>query len=114
MPSRRVVLGIAALLCSARAAPAQARRALSPADINDIARLVMLEDHREFDSTDLSRILASQHPEVRRRAAVSIGRIADRRGYALLRTKPLDADTAIAASEVWAAGQLKDSTTVAW
>jgi hypothetical protein len=39
---------------------------LSPADIDDIARLVMLEDHREFDSTDLSRLLASRHPEVRR------------------------------------------------
>ena len=74
----------------------------------------MLEDHREFDTTDLSRLLASAHPEVRRRAALAIGRIADKRGYALLRAKPLDADTAVAATEVFAAGQLKDSTTVAW
>lgn len=74
----------------------------------------MLEDHREFDSTDLSRLLASPHPEVRRRAALAIGRIADRRGYTLLRAKPLDPDTAVAATEVFAAGQLKDSTTVAW
>jgi HEAT repeat protein/cyclophilin family peptidyl-prolyl cis-trans isomerase len=105
---------VAALLGSARIAPAQSRRPLSPTDIDDIARLVMLEDHREFDTTDLSRILNSQHPEVRRRAASSIGRIADKRGYALLRSKALDSDTAVAATQVWAAGQLKDSTTVAW
>lgn len=108
------MFAIAAILCGANVAPAQSRPPLSRVDVNDIARLVMLEDHREFDSTDLSRILASSHPEVRRRAAISIGRIANKRGYALLRAKPLDADTAIAASEVWAAGQLKDSTTVAW
>ncbi|MFI5233002.1 MAG: HEAT repeat domain-containing protein [Gemmatimonadales bacterium] len=109
---RRALL---ASLASAQLVHAQARKpALSPADIDDISRLVMLEDHRDFDSTDLSRILASNHPEVRRRAALSIGRIADKRGYALLRAKPLDSDTAVAATEVFAAGQLKDSTTVPW
>jgi HEAT repeat protein/cyclophilin family peptidyl-prolyl cis-trans isomerase len=91
-----------------------ARRPLSPQDVDDIARLVMLEDHREFDTTDLSRILASSHPEVRRRAALSIGRIANKSGYALLRARPLDSDTAVAATEVFAAGQLKDSTLVPW
>ncbi|MGH7656074.1 MAG: HEAT repeat domain-containing protein [Gemmatimonadaceae bacterium] len=97
------------------AAEAQVQRVpLAPNDVNDIARLLMLEDHRDFDSTDLARILASKHPEVRRRAALSIGRIADKRGYALLRAKPLDADTAVAATEVFAAGQLKDSATVSW
>jgi peptidyl-prolyl cis-trans isomerase B (cyclophilin B) len=107
-------LVFAAMLGSARIAPAQARRPLSPNDVDDIARLVMLEDHREFDTTDLSRILKSQHPEVRRRAALAIGRIANKSGYALLRAKPLDADTSVAATEVFAAGQLKDSNTVAW
>ncbi len=109
---RRALL---ASLASAQLVHAQARRpALSPTDIDDISRLVMLEDHRDFDSTDLSRILASNHPEVRRRAALSIGRIADKRGYSLLRARPLDSDTAVAATEVFAAGQLKDSTTIAW
>jgi HEAT repeat protein/cyclophilin family peptidyl-prolyl cis-trans isomerase len=105
---------LAAMLSTARIAPAQARRPLAPGDIDDIARLVMLEDHRDFDTTDLSRILKSQHPEVRRRAALAIGRIANKAGYALLRAKPLDSDTAVAATEVFAAGQLKDSNTVAW
>jgi peptidyl-prolyl cis-trans isomerase B (cyclophilin B) len=113
--SHRSVTLAALLLVTALSAGAQARkRPLSPADVDDIARLVMLEDHRDFDTTDLSRLLASQHPEVRRRAALAIGRIADKRGYALLRAKPLDADTAVAATEVFGAGQLKDSTTVAW
>jgi HEAT repeat protein/cyclophilin family peptidyl-prolyl cis-trans isomerase len=106
---------LVALLTSAHIASAQAHKpALALADIDDISSLVMLEDHRDFDSAALSRILESAHPEVRRRAALSIGRIADRRGFALLRAKPLDADTAVAATEVFAAGQLKDSTTVAW
>jgi HEAT repeat protein/cyclophilin family peptidyl-prolyl cis-trans isomerase len=115
MLSRNIRHALLATLASAPLAAAQGRKpALSPADIDDISRLVMLEDHRDFDSTELSRILASRHPEVRRRAALSIGRIADKRGYALLRAKPLDADTAVAATEVFAAGQLKDSTTVPW
>jgi len=113
--SHRSVTLAALLLVTALSAGAQARkRPLSPADVDDIARLVMLEDHREFDTTDLSRLLSSAHPEVRRRAALTIGRIADKRGYSLVRAKPLDADTAVAATEVFAAGQLKDSNTVAW
>jgi HEAT repeat protein/cyclophilin family peptidyl-prolyl cis-trans isomerase len=114
MRLREVMFALAALLGGSGVAPAQSRIPLSRFDIDDIARLVMLEDHREYDSTDLSRLLASQHPEVRRRAAISIGRIADKRGYVLLRARPLDPDTAVAASEVFAAGQLKDSATVAW
>jgi HEAT repeat protein/cyclophilin family peptidyl-prolyl cis-trans isomerase len=93
---------------------AQSRRPLSASDIDDIARLEMLEDRRQFDSLELSRILASKHPEVRRRAAVSIGRINDKRGIGLIVGHALDADTAVAASEVFAIGQLRDSATVPW
>jgi cyclophilin family peptidyl-prolyl cis-trans isomerase len=115
MSSHRFFFAAAfAVVATTSASAQQPRRPMSAADVDDIARLVMLEDHRDFDTTDLSRLLASQHPEVRRRAALAIGRIADRRGYALLRAKPLDADTAVAATEVFAAGQLKDSSTVAW
>jgi HEAT repeat protein/cyclophilin family peptidyl-prolyl cis-trans isomerase len=107
-------LVVVALVVGARIAPAQARRPLAPADVDDIARLVMLEDHRDFDTTDLSRLLKSAHPEVRRRAALAIGRIANKSGFALLTARPLDRDTAVAATEVFAAGQLKDSTLVEW
>jgi HEAT repeat protein/cyclophilin family peptidyl-prolyl cis-trans isomerase len=115
MKSHRFILAAAFAVASTLSASAQSpHRPLSPGDVDAIAHLVMLEDQRMFDSTDLSRFLASPHAEVRRRAAQSIGRIADKRGYALLRARPLDRDTAVAATEVWAAGQLKDSTTVAW
>src|SRR5215831_11887855 len=77
------------------AARAQRRPALDSAALSDIATLLMLEDTRSFDSLSLARVLASNHPEVRRRAALSIGRINDKRGVALLRARPLDADTAI-------------------
>src|SRR5580704_7961782 len=114
MRPRHVMFALAAVLGSARIAPAQARRPLSPTDVDDIARPVMLEDHREFDTTDLTRLLASTHPEVRRRAALAIGRIANKSGFSLLTARPLDADTAVAATEVFAVGQLKDSTHVEW
>ena len=115
MRSHRLFFAAAfAVVATTSTSAQQPRRPLSAADVDDIARLVMLEDHRDFDTTDLSRLLASQHPEVRRRAGLAIGRIADKRGYALLRAKPLDADTAVAATEIFAAGQLKDSNTVAW
>ena len=63
---------------------ATTRRPLSPADIADITQLVMLEDTRHFDADVIGRILKSTHPEVRRRAALSVGRIVDERGRALL------------------------------
>src|SRR5450830_1190378 len=82
-------------------APLRARLPLGGAGIDDNARLEMMEDHRHVDSVELGRILGSTHPEVRRRAAVSIGRIADKRGVVLLRAQPLDRDTAVAASMVF-------------
>src|SRR5215510_2042582 len=94
---------------------AQTRRPpLREPEIDAISRLVMLEDRRSFDSTQLARFLGASHPEVRRRAALAIGRIFDKRGIALLRSRPLDADTAVAATVVFAVGHLRDSNTVAW
>src|SRR4051812_18459051 len=90
------------------------RRPLSPTDIDAIARLVLLEDRRTFDSTELARSLSASHPEVRRRAALAAGRIFDRRAIALLRARPLDADTAVAATTVFAVGHLRDTATVSW
>src|SRR3954468_10349655 len=119
---RRISLGVrlatAAVLCICltRSADGQraSRRPLASVDIDDIATLEMLEDRRQFDSTELVRLLSSKHPEVRRRAAITIGRIADKGGIGLLRARALDADTAVAASVVFAIGQLRDSTTVPW
>jgi peptidyl-prolyl cis-trans isomerase B (cyclophilin B) len=99
-----------------RSASAQTRGrpSLDSDAVSDIATLLMLEDTRSFDSTALARLLASRHPEVRRRAALSVGRINDKRGVSLLRARPLDADTTIAATTVFAIGQLRDTLTIAW
>ena len=83
-------------------------------DIDDIAMLLKLEDTRVFDATILGRILRSSHPEVRRRAAVSIGRIAKEEGRPLLVTARTDADTEVVASVAFATGQLKDPTATTW
>ncbi len=91
-----------------------ARRPLSPADITDVAQLEMLEDTRHFDADVLGRILKSTHPEVRRRAALSIGRIVDPGGRALLVAAHGDADVEVAATVVFATGQLKDPSAVPW
>jgi HEAT repeat protein/cyclophilin family peptidyl-prolyl cis-trans isomerase len=115
--NRVCVAGVLAVSAGAPAVcfgQATARRPLAAADIDAIARLEMLEDLRQFDTLDLSRFLRATHPEVRRRAALVIGRIVDKRGIALLRARPLDADTSVAATEVFAMGQMKDSSTVAW
>lgn len=109
----RLISAACTVLSLATAAPAQ-RRPLSDADVDAIARLVMMEDRRAFDAAELSRLFASSHPEVRRRAAISIGRIFDKRGIALLRARPLDADTSVAAATVFAVGHLRDTSTVAW
>lgn len=95
-----------------RAAPRP--QPLGEADRDDIARLLMLEDRREWDDAALARLLRAPHPEVRRRAAQSIGRINDPAGRALLATMRSDADTAVAATVVFATGQLHDSAAVPW
>ena len=94
-------LTAASSLAGAQPAP---RRPLGARDVDDIARLVMLEDRRTLDTATIGALLGAEHPEVRRRAAIAVGRIADRRGLALLRARPLDADTAVAASTVFAVG----------
>jgi peptidyl-prolyl cis-trans isomerase B (cyclophilin B) len=113
-PSVCLVSALCVFVARSAGAQRTTRRPLTAADIGDIATLEMLEDRRQFDSTELARLLTSGHPEVRRRAAITVGRIADKRGIALLRAMPLDVDTAVAASVVFAVGQLRDSTTVGW
>jgi len=65
------------------------RLPLGPADIEAITTLVMLEDTRTFDQDKLAALLKSSHPEVRRRAALAVGRI----GYP--RTRATDAQNAV-------------------
>ena len=107
--------GCVVLVSLAGSVPAaQQRKPLSPADVTDIATLLKIEDTRQFDEAALGRILQSAHPEVRRRAAVSIGRIADARGAALLEKARGDQDVDVAASVVFATGQVRPAAAVDW
>jgi HEAT repeat protein/cyclophilin family peptidyl-prolyl cis-trans isomerase len=106
------------LVCVAAAATVlaqgRAKPALKTTDIDAIATLLKLEDARTFDEAALSRILGSAHPEVRRRAVQSVGRIADKRGAGLLDVARKDTDVEVAATAAWSAGQLRDPAAVAW
>src|SRR5579884_2787818 len=97
---RRLALVLPALAALRLGAQTPKRPPLDSAAIADIATLLMLEDTRTFDAPELTRLLASAHPEVRRRAMLSVARIRDPRGVTLLRAVPLDADTALAATRV--------------
>ena len=111
----RTVLVVALCAISVASTNVQGQRQpLSDGDIADIAVLLKLEDTRQFDKAELSRILQSKHPEVRRRAAVSIGRINDQGGAALLETARNDSDTEVVASVAFATGQLKLDSAVPW
>lgn len=83
-------------------------------DINDMARLLLLEDRRQFDEQALDFISQSTHPEVRRRAFQTIARIPHARGRALLERGRTERDTAVLGMVVFATGQIRDSSSVAW
>jgi peptidylprolyl isomerase len=101
-------------LAASSTAQQPARPPLTDPDIDAIARLVMLEDRRELDEAAVARSLRSVHPEVRRRAALAVGRIADVRGRALLVAARMDSDTAVAATVVFSTGQLADTASIEW
>ena len=96
---RLLALALCAAITTVPGAQAQ-RQPLAATDIADIAVLLKLEDTRQFDKAELSRILQSTHPEVRRRAAVSIGRINDQRGAELLEAARKESDAEVQASIV--------------
>jgi len=109
---KRTVLGILLTSLSIASAAGQTRKALSPADIDAVATLLMLEDARKFDEAELKRIAQSTHPEVRRRAVQSVGRIAGKAGAAILEAARQDKDVDVAATAIWALGQLRDVAAV--
>ncbi len=113
---------LAAVLCAAAcgtrtgpAASAQpARPPLTEADVTAIAELLQLEDSRRFVEPTLTRLLASTHSEVRRRAVVTVGRIVNERSLALLEPLRTDADPNIVATVAFAMGQTRNSAAVPW
>ena len=126
---KRAILLLALVVLAAPSLFSQARPRppLAPADIDAITKLVMLEDTRTFDQEALAALLKSAHPEVRRRAALAIGRIGFPRqratdaqnavttqARALLVTARGDTDVEVAGTVVFSTGQLKDTDAVTW
>ncbi len=119
MTSRSAVrtLLLALALVSVAAPRAQnSRPPLTSSDIDDIATLLKLEDTRTFDGEALGRLAHAKHPEVQRRAMMSLGRIVSDGSRALV--AQLRAEFAPTTNTgtvlAFASGQLKDPDAVAW
>ena len=110
----QLIVATVAMAATLSAVQTGAPRPLLVSDIDDITALVKLEDTRRADEAALARMLQSSTPEVRRRAAIAVGRIGNQKAGALLVPMRSDADPEVAASVVFATGQLKDPATVAW
>jgi HEAT repeat protein/cyclophilin family peptidyl-prolyl cis-trans isomerase len=113
---RIAFLPVALMLSALNAGGAQTpqRPRLDSAAIADIAGLLLLEDTRTFDSVALTRALNAPHPELRRRGLLAVARINDKRGIQLLRAFAAGNDTALAATQVFAIGHLRDTLTIPW
>jgi HEAT repeat protein len=110
-----VLLTSLALLAPPHALAQRARPApLAAADVDAIVQLVRLEDTRSFDEAALARLVNAAHPEVRRRAIVAVGRIADRRGRALLDGLHGETNAELLATVAFSTGQLKDAAAIPW
>lgn len=109
-----ILLALALLAPSAALAQRARPAPLMTADIDALVLLVKLEDTRSFDEAALTRLVNAAHPEVRRRAIVAVGRIADPRGRALLAGLHGETNAEILATVAFATGQLKDADHVPW
>ena len=90
------------------------RRPLASTHLDQLAELLKLEETRTFDEPALGRLLGSTHPEVRRRAALTVGRVVDHRGRTLLSRLRADGDVDVVAMVAFSSGQLKDPDAVPW
>jgi peptidyl-prolyl cis-trans isomerase B (cyclophilin B) len=113
-----ISLVMAPLTTSTSSSPApafQKKLPMSAGDVDAIAALLRLEDTRSLDEATLKSLLdPTRHPEVRRRAIQSIGRINDPRGKALLESLHRETDPEILATVALSTGQLKDGAAVSW
>lgn len=112
--ARPLAVLLTGALVTGVAAQRQAQPRLAAQDVEAFATLLMLEDARRYDEAAFAKILASPHPEVRRRAAQSLGRIADQSTLPLIQAARADKDVEVSATAVWAAGQLRDPAAIPW
>ena len=111
---KKTLASVVLLIVSLTGLRAVQRPPLAEADILDIAQILKLEDTRQFDEAALAKLLASKHPEVKRRAVVAVGRIVNPGGSALLLPLRKDPNAEIVATVAFATGQLKDASAVEW
>jgi cyclophilin family peptidyl-prolyl cis-trans isomerase/HEAT repeat protein len=91
--------------------PEREKLALSDAESEAIATLLMFEDHRVFDAERFRPLLTHPSDEVRRRAATAAGRIGDRAAVThLLDVLASDPRAAVRADAAFALGLLGDSS----
>ncbi|MGH7658011.1 MAG: HEAT repeat domain-containing protein, partial [Gemmatimonadales bacterium] len=101
-----LLLAFAGTALTPAGASAQGEAALAEA----LAPLLQAEDSRNFDESLFARALEHPEPLVRRTAAMSIGRIGDSRGIALLTPVLIDRDSSVQAIAMFALGLIGDST----
>lgn len=91
--------------------PEPERPPITRAEIRGIAKIIRLEDRREYDDDLLFRSIRASHPELRLRTVRAIGRIGDHRGTELLLRALDDPEPEVRAEAAFALGQLRDTTT---
>lgn len=116
MVDKRIAAVLIAVIAdiSMLASQTPSRRPLSTVDVDAITTLVRLEDTRTLDNGALARLLSAEHPEVRRRAAMAVGRINKPEGASLLIAARADGNAEVLGAVVFATGQLKDAGAVSW
>ncbi len=116
---RRIVLGIVGagvVGCGGAPPPppvlAPVPQPLSAAEIETFARLLELEDRREYDVWTIGPAASAREPRVRARAALTVARLRDPAGRTLARILLEDEDSTVAATAAFALGQLTDTAAV--
>lgn len=94
------------------ALPAAPLAAQDPGLVEALAPIVMTGDRRVYDEDLLGRATLYPDPLVRRTAAMTIGRIGDVRGTALIVPLLKDRDRAVVADAFFALGLLRDTAAV--
>ena len=77
------------------------------------ARILQLEDERNLNGDELTKLLKHALPKVRERAALAIGRIGDKRGTAaLIELLQTEKDERVRAMAAFALGEMEDAAAV--
>jgi cyclophilin family peptidyl-prolyl cis-trans isomerase/HEAT repeat protein len=77
------------------------------------ARIIQLEDERNLNGDELTKLLKHSSPQVRARAALAIGRIGDQRATAaLLALLQTEKDEAVRAEVAFALGEMEDAQAI--